>query len=191
MTSAPVYSSWQTCRGALAGITVPLRAPFPGPALLLGVGSHPAGLHQPGLGHDGRGFGILAWQWAHNAPVSSGRSSTWLELWGENPISLWKLSFYVECTWAVERDNFPTVPRDQGQAVGKKGRSEVGRYPNVPLMFYEWEVTGMLRINSVLSPFYRWQERGLRPDPCFSHLWLWSCPLGAELIKGGLLFMGF
>lgn len=37
-----------------------------------------------------------------------------------------------------ERDNFPTVLRDQGQAV--KGKSEVGWYPNVPLeylMFYK------------------------------------------------------
>lgn len=35
---------------------------------------------------------------------------------------------------------FPTVLRDQGPAVGEKGKTEVVRYPNVPLeyvTFYE------------------------------------------------------
>lgn len=48
---------------------------------------------------------------------------------------------------------FPTVLRDQGPAVGEKGKTEVGRYPNMPLeyvTFYEWDETGMLRVNSVL-----------------------------------------
>lgn len=45
-----------------------------------------------------------------------------------------------------------------------------------------WQGCWGLSLCYLPAPFYSWQERRLRPVPCFSHLWLWYCLLGADLI---------
>lgn len=126
MTSTPVYSSWQTGRQALAGITMPLRAPSPclPPCWAWGYTQ----LVSTNLGWNTMGGGLEFWAWqcAHNAPVSSGHS--WLEVSGKSPTSPLKLAFYVSCTRAVERDNsvFSHSSEGSGPSCGEERKVQGG-----------------------------------------------------------------
>lgn len=86
--------------------------------------------------------------------MSSGHS--WLEASGESATSPLGLAFCVGCTWAVERDNslFSHSSEGSGPSCGGEGKEwggEVSKCAAEYVMFCEWAVTGMLRVNSALS----------------------------------------
>lgn len=88
-------------------------------------------------------------------PLQAWDTAGW-KCWIKVPHLLRSLLFMLDTPgqWKGTILYFPTVLKDQGQVAGKKGKSEVGRYPNVPLeyvMLYERDVAGMLRVISVLS----------------------------------------
>ena len=117
----------------------------------------------------------------------------------EVPLLLWSPLFMCQMQARRQKGTtqyFTAVLKDEGPAVGGKGRGEVGRYLNVRLecvMLYKWDVTGTLRVNYTLSSSSLLQlaeeraETWLLFQPSVTVVpssWGWSR-------HGGLLFMGF